>query len=159
VQLRGYYRAGDFEAMHRLDLKCFSPVFQFDAETMRKAAESESAIVAVAERGPGHDMVGFIILHLQGKGARAYAYVVTLDVSPEARRVGIATLMLAHAEEQARTAGARRIALHVAVDNAGAIQFYERRGYLRAGVARGYYREIGLDAFVYSKQLERPATL
>jgi ribosomal-protein-alanine N-acetyltransferase len=159
MQLRGYYRAGDFEAMHSLDLKCFSPAFQFDAETMRRAAESESAIVAIAERGPLHEMAGFIILHLQDTGARMYGYIVTLDVAPDARRGGIATLLLAHAEEQARAAGARRVALHVAVDNAGAIEFYKRSGYVRAGVARGYYREIGLDAFVYAKQLEKPMSL
>ncbi len=159
MRLRGYYRAGDFEAMHRLDLKCFSPVFQFDAETMRQAVESESAIVAVAERGRAdeseNDMLGFVILHLEQTGARKYAYIVTLDVDPDVRRTGVATLMLAHAEEQARAAGARHIALHVAADNSGAIAFYERLKYVQAGVARSYYREAGLDALVYAKQLEK----
>lgn len=159
MRLRGYYRAGDFEAMHRLDLRCFSPQFQFDAESMRQAVESESAIVAVAERGPEDQaprkMFGFVILHLQETGARRYAYIVTLDVDPEVRRTGVATLLLAHAEEQARAAGARRIALHVAADNTGAISFYKRLKYVQVGVARNYYREAGLDALVYAKQLEK----
>lgn len=156
MQLRGYYRAGDYEAMYRLDLLCFSPAFQFDLETMKHAAEEESAIVVVAEQSREHDMGGFIILHLEDSGARKYAYIVTLDVAPEARRSGIATLMLTHAEEQARIAGARRVALHVAVENTAAIQFYERQEYIRAGRANGFYREAGLDAFVYAKQLAKP---
>jgi ribosomal-protein-alanine N-acetyltransferase len=102
-------------------------------------------------------MAGFIILHLEGAGARRYAYIVTLDVAPPARRIGIATLMLNHAEEQARTAGAHRVALHVAVDNTAAIQFYERQSYTKVGLARGFYREAG-DALVYAKPLERRGT-
>ena len=158
MQLRGYYRPGDYEAMHRLDLLCFSPAFQFDLQTMKQVAEADSAIVVIAERGPRHEMIGFIILHLEDSGAKKYAYIITLDVAPEARRGGIATLMLTHAEEQARSAGARKIALHVAVENASAIQFYERQKYQQAGTARGFYREAGLDAFVYAKQLEKPGS-
>ena len=154
MQLRGYYRPGDYVAMHSLDLLCFAPAFQFDLETMKEMAETESAIVVVAERGPKHEMIGFIILHLEDLGAKKYAYIVTLDVAPEARRIGIACLLLTHAEEQARIAGARRVALHVAVDNAAAIHFYERQKYVRAGIARNFYREAGLDAFIYTRQLE-----
>ena len=154
MQLRGYYRPGDYEAMYRLDLLCFTPTFQFDVETMRQAAEAEAAIVVLAERENQRDLAGFTILHLEESGDRKYAYIVTLDVAPDARRSGIATLMLTHAEEQARAAGARRVALHVALDNATAIHFYERQKYVKAGFARGFYREAGLDALVYSKRLE-----
>jgi ribosomal protein S18 acetylase RimI-like enzyme len=140
--------------MHRLDIECFAPAFQFDIETMRQMAEIHSAVVVIAERGPGREMVGFVILHLEDSGPRKYAYIITLDVAPEARRAGIATLMLNHAEEQARAAGARRVALHVAVDNTAAIQFYEHQRYFKAGFARGFYREAGLDALVYAKRLD-----
>ena len=157
MQLRGYYRAGDYEAMHRLDLLCFTPEFQFDLETMREAAEAESSIVVVAEQGHQKQMVGFIILHLEGSGAKKNAYIVTLDVAPESRRHGIATLMLDHAEEQARAAGARRVALHVSVENSAAIHFYERHKYVQAGTARNFYREAAQDAFVYARQLEKNA--
>jgi ribosomal protein S18 acetylase RimI-like enzyme len=158
MQIRGFYRPGDYEAMHRLDLLCFAPEFQFDLATMRQVAEAESAIVVIAEHGPRHEMAGFVILHLEGSGVRKYAYIVTLDVAPEARRSGVATLMLTHAEEQARAAGARRVALHVAVENTAAIQFYEHQKYLRAGLARGFYREAGLDALVYAKHFDRKGT-
>ncbi len=159
MQLRGYYRTGDYVAMHQLDLLCFEEVFQFDLETMRQAAEDPAAIVVVAEHSE-HQMVGFVILHLlpsdsrRVRSMRKDAYVVTLDVAPELRRKGIASLMLTHAEQQARVAGANRVALHVAVDNTGAINFYERQKYVRASVVEKFYREAGLDAFIYAKQLE-----
>ena len=155
MQLRGYYRPGDYEAMYSLDLRCFEPAFQFDRETMKRMAEATSAIVVVAERLATHEMIGFVILHLLRSDARKDAYIVTLDVAPEERRAGIATLVLNHAEQQARVAGANRVALHVAVENKPAIQFYERQKYVKAGVAKGFYREAGLDAFIYSKQLDK----
>ena len=162
MQLRGYYRSGDYVAMHHLDLLCFEPAFQFDLETMQQAAEDPAAIVVVAEREPDREMIGFVILHLlrsSGRGTRESrkdAYVVTLDVAPGARRSGIATVMLTHAEEQARVAGAHRVALHVAVNNTAAIAFYQRQKYACAGTADSFYREAGLDAFIYAKQLEKP---
>ncbi len=156
MQLRGYYRPGDYEAMHRLDLLCFTRTFQFDAETMRQAAEAEEAIVVIAERMKNREMAGFVIVHMEESRKKKYAYVVTLDVAPDARRTGIATLMLTHAEEQARAAGARQVALHVAVDNTAAIQFYERQRYAKTGVAKRFYRDAGIDAFVYAKQLPKP---
>ena len=155
MQLRGYYRPGDYEAMHSLDLRCFEPAFQFDLATMKQMAEDTSAIVVVAERFATHEMTGFVILHLLRSDTRKDAYVVTLDVAPEERRAGIATLVLTHAEQQARVAGAHRVALHVAVDNKPAIQFYERQKYVKAGVAKSFYREAGLDAFIYAKQLDK----
>jgi ribosomal protein S18 acetylase RimI-like enzyme len=157
MQVRGYYRTGDYDAMHRLDLLCFAPAFQFDIETIRRMAESPSAIVVIAEGGRLHEMAGFVILHLEESGATKYAYIITLDVAPHARRAGVATLMLTHAEEQARAAGAHRVALHVATGNTAAIQFYEHQKYIQAGLAKGFYREAGLDALVYSKQLSHSA--
>ena len=158
VQLRGYYRPGDYESMYRLDLRCFGPAFQFDVETMKQVAEEASAIVVVAERAASHEMIGFVILHLLRSDGHKDAYIVTLDVAPDERRTGIATLMLTHAEQQARVAGANRVALHVAVENTPAIQFYERQKYNKAGMAKGFYREAGLDAFIYAKQLEKPGS-
>ena len=153
LQLRGYYRPGDYEAMHHLDLQCFEPAFQFDMETMRQMAEDPSAIVVVAERAATHEMIGFLIVHLLRSNGLRDAYVVTLDVAPDERRAGVATLMLTHAEQQARSAGAHRVALHVAVENMAAIRFYERQKYAKAGSVKGFYREAGTDASVYAKRL------
>ncbi len=155
--LRGYYRDGDYQEMYRLDLDCFSKPFQFDLWTMKQAAEASSAIVAIAEedrRDPSrYRMEGFVILHIEEKRDQRYAYLITIDVAPSARRSGIGSVMLTHAEQQARAAGIRRVALHVAIDNEPAIRFYERQQYERVGLAPGYYHDAGLDALIYRKQL------
>jgi [ribosomal protein S18]-alanine N-acetyltransferase len=144
--------------MVRLDEVCFSSAFRFDRRTMRQFAQMPGAVVLIAEdclhdRGAS-PMAGFIIVHLEGAGRERYGYVVTIDVAPEFRRAGVGKQLLEQAEQQVRAAGVSRVGLHVAVDNAGAIRFYERQGYACVGVARRFYREAGLDGLIYLKDLE-----
>jgi len=152
MQSRGY-RQGDVEAMYGLDQECFSGPFQFDHETMQEAAEAESSIVVVVENDGGREMLGFLIVHAEGTARDRYAYIITIDVAAGTRQQGVGARMLLEAEDQARRAGLKRMGLHVAVDNVGAIAFYERLGYERVGREKGFYRQAGLDALIYAKQL------
>ena len=54
-----------------------------------------------------------------------------LYVDPAARNQGIATSLLQHAEDFARSTGAERITLATAHDNAAAQSIYRRLGYVR----------------------------
>lgn len=163
VRLRGY-REGDLEAMYRLDRVCFPAAFQFDRKIMREMAESDSAVVVVAEDETvvaakdetDAGIAGFVIVHLEGEPPEQYGYIVTIDVAPAMRRRGIAAKLLADAEMQISDRGAGRIGLHVATNNADAIPFYERQGYQQTGTAKRFYRQAGVDAFVYTKRLAKP---
>ncbi len=55
-------------------------------------------------------------------------YLQGVAVDEAFRGAGIGSLLLDHAEEVAATAGARRLALDVVVDNDAAKRLYERRG-------------------------------
>jgi ribosomal-protein-alanine N-acetyltransferase len=146
------YRAADLEAMFQLDEACFAEEFRFDRESMREFAEEQNAVVRVAENGGG-EIVGFVIVHVERVVAGWRAYVVTLDVAAEWRKNGVATRLMREVEVSVMAAGVRWMQLHVFTGNAGAIRFYERLGYERIRVQRGFYGEAGLDAFVYGKEL------
>ena len=77
--------------------------------------------------------------------------VLTLGVSPSARRNGVAQALMTAALAVARQRGAAQAFLEVAVDNEGAIALYERLGFHRAG-KRLYYYDRGeagrMDALV-----------
>jgi ribosomal-protein-alanine N-acetyltransferase len=146
------YRANDFEAMFRLDEDCFTEEFRFDRGSMREFAEERNAIVRVAEK-PGGEIAGFVIVHLERVGSEWRAYVVTLDVALEHRRKGLARRLMTEVETCAFAGGVRWMQLHVFTGNAGAIHFYEQLGYERISVKRGFYGAVGLDAFVYGKEL------
>jgi ribosomal protein S18 acetylase RimI-like enzyme len=137
--------------MFRLDEACFGEEFRFDRESMRRFAGSRGAITQLAEDADGQ-LVGFVIVHLEGEATRKHGYVVTLDVSLENRRCGIGDRLMKEMEEQVRFAGAAWMGLHVFAKNDGAIRFYERRGYQRVGTKADFYGR-DLDAWVYRKDL------
>ncbi|MDP9038890.1 MAG: GNAT family N-acetyltransferase [Acidobacteriota bacterium] len=145
VTLRGY-RPGDVEAMYRLDVLCFEPVFRFSRGAMRRFAEAEEAVTVLAEAEG--ELVGFGIAEVEG----AAGYVVTVDVARARRGRGLGRRLMEELEARSRAAGAGTMLLHVFAGNAGAMRLYEGLGYARVGVAAGFYG-TGLDGLMYEKRL------
>jgi ribosomal-protein-alanine N-acetyltransferase len=86
--------------------------------------------------------------------------VLTIGVRPEARRKGVARALMEAGLAAAKQAGAGACFLEVAVDNPAAIALYERLGFSRAGLRKGYYDrgEAGLmDAVVMRLDLNSRA--
>jgi ribosomal-protein-alanine N-acetyltransferase len=146
------YKMTDLDAMFRLDEACFTEEFRFDRESMREFAEEGEAIVRVAEKASG-EIAGFVIVHIERVASEVRAYVVTLDVAPECRQMGLASQLMREAEARAAATGVGWIQLHVFTKNEGAVRFYEQLGYQRTGTRRGFYGAPRLDAFVYGKGL------
>jgi len=85
--------------------------------------------------------------------------VLTLGVTPPARRRGVAQALMAAALPQARELGAEAVFLEVAVDNEAAIALYARLGFVRAGLRKAYYDrgpEGLIDALVMRLDLGAP---
>ena len=82
------------------------------------------------------------------------ARLYSIAVADSVRGQGLGERLLAACERAARRGGACRMRLEVRQDNASAIRLYERRGYRRFGVHRGFY-EDGADAWRYEKALAR----
>ena len=113
--------------------------------------EREDAIVLVAEAGG--QPVGELGLHL----ARYGVADLGMAVAAGWRGRGIGSALLAEAIDQARTAGAHKVALQVWPHNAAAIALYERFGFQREGyLARHYRRRSGelWDAVVMGLPLD-----
>jgi [ribosomal protein S18]-alanine N-acetyltransferase len=146
------YRTTDLDAMFQLDQECFSAEFRFDRESIQMFAEEQGAVVCIADNG-GAEIVGFVIVHVERVAEGWRGYVVTLDVRAEYRGQGVARRLMEQAEVHVVAARARSMELHVFTGNEGAIRFYERVGYERIAVRRRFYGKLGLDAFVYRKEL------
>lgn len=65
--------------------------------------------------------------------------VLTLGVTPAARRRGVARALMAAALPVARAMGAGEAFLEVAVDNDPAIALYDGLGFRKAGLRKAYY--------------------
>jgi len=75
-----------------------------------------------------------------------------LAVIPEARRHGIARLLIDDLLGRARALGVDSITLEVRVSNFAAQALYRGLGFRLAGLRRGYYRESGEDALIMQWQ-------
>lgn len=78
---------------------------------------------------------GFILL----RGVADEAEILTLAVSPSARRRGLGARLVREGGTGAASRGATRLFLEVADDNAAALALYARAGFVEAGRRPGYY--------------------
>ncbi|GAA2354469.1 hypothetical protein Cme02nite_47510 [Catellatospora methionotrophica] len=100
----------------------------------------ETHLVAVL----GGELVGSVSTHPASpfpEGAHVFG-VWNLIVAEHARRVGVASALLAAAETRAVAQGARKIGLRVLATNTGATRLYERHGY---GVEGRHAEEFLID--------------
>ena len=146
------YNGSDLRAIFALDVVCFAPPFRFSERAMRQFAEARNALTVIAEDEATKEIAAFTIAHVERARKGLVAYIVTLDVAPQYRRQGVARRMMQEIEQQALEADCDAVELHVSVENDGAIAFYEREGYERSHIVKGFYG-LGRHAYVYRKRL------
>lgn len=76
-------------------------------------------------------------------------YITNVAVRPEFRRQGVAGALLA--ELLRRAEGLAFVTLEVRESNAAAIALYEKYGFVRAGMRRGFYRQPTEDALLMTR--------
>ena len=114
--------------------------------------EGPHAIILVADAGG--EPVGELGLHL----ARYGVAELGMAVAPGWRGRGVGGALLAEGIEQARAAGAHKLALQVWPHNTAAIALYERFGFQREGYLRRHYRRRSgelWDAIIMGLPLDR----
>jgi ribosomal protein S18 acetylase RimI-like enzyme len=144
------YRADDLHGMHALDVVCFAKPFRFSRAAMRRFSEAANARVILAE--DQDELVGFVILHIEEAESERVGYIVTLDVSPHRRRLGIAGDLMEQAEQQALEQGCSALFLHVFTGNESALRFYANHGLIRSRREENFYGPK-MDAWVFHKLL------
>lgn len=104
---------------------------------------TQPGVFAVSEPG------GFILI----RQVMDEAEVLTLAVRPDARRAGLGGWLVGQGAVRAAQAGATRLFLEVAEDNAAARALYDRAGFRRIGRRKGYYDAGRTDALVLERDL------
>jgi RimJ/RimL family protein N-acetyltransferase len=102
------------------------------------------ATVVVAERDDGA-IVGRLSVSRDQHPASTHVADLGLMVAKGARRQGVGRALLDAAVDWARSAGVRKLELHVFPWNEPAIQLYEAFGFEREGYRKGHYRRAGED--------------
>ena len=100
---------------------------------------------------------GAVVGHAVVSAVGDDAELQRIAVDPAYRRRGLATALLAAAEDLVGALGATRLLLEVREDNSAATAFYEGRGFVEVGRRPGYYRD-GAAAMVLGKKVDRSGT-
>ncbi|MDN5347101.1 MAG: [ribosomal protein S18]-alanine N-acetyltransferase [Clostridia bacterium] len=83
-------------------------------------------------------------------------HITNIAVHPHWRGRGLGKLLLDFLLHEAARLGADRVTLEVRVSNIAAQKLYERAGFTRAGVRKGYYNDTREDAIIMWKHLYGP---
>ena len=94
------------------------------------------------------DLQGFILC----RSIAGEAEILTLAVTPAARRLGVGRALVEAAAGLAGTQAATSLFLEVAHDNVPALALYAAAGFERVGLRKGYYLS-GADAVVMRRAL------
>jgi ribosomal protein S18 acetylase RimI-like enzyme len=176
------YEKRDFESLFKLDRLCFDSGIAYIRPELSSFIEQRRAYTIVAEwnepvadnaagegsepgvvekpaaksttskgqpQAPRRPIAGFVTFHYQRQG---YGHIITIDVHPDARRHRLGTQLIAAACEKLRKMTAFMVVLEVAVNNHGALAFYDKHGFKRIKVLERYYNR-DVDAIFMTKRL------
>jgi len=141
------YDSRDFAALHKLDQACFPPGISYSRFSLQYFLGLPAADCLVAEDGKA--IAGFIL----AEANPPLAHIITLDIAPAYRRVGLGTRLLEEMEKHFRFKEVRAVLLETAVDNESGIAFWQHHGYRTEAVLKRYYLRR-LDAYEMRKKLE-----
>lgn len=82
-------------------------------------------------------------------------HILQIATHPQAQRRGLATRLLLRALATARQRGCAAVVLEVRPSNQPAVALYEKHGFQRIALRRGYYSDNGEDALLMRCELGR----
>lgn len=133
----------EFEKLYALEQSCFGGSWTRDM----LRSELENPLTVKVFEYHGEEFAAFAF----GRVVVDEAELFQIGTRPELRGQGIAYSLLERLHEEMRKKGAAVCFLEVRSRNAAAISLYEKAGYERISVRRGYYPDD--DALVMRKEL------
>lgn len=136
-----YIKSHDIDKVLELEKLCF-PI-PWSEEAFRIEVErNKFAKYLVAKHGG--EVIGYGGMWL----ILDEAHITNIATHPDYRRRGIGKALLLSLMEIAANFGAMRMTLEVRVSNTGAQALYEQLDFEKGGIRRGYYADIGEDAWI-----------
>lgn len=144
-------RADDFETIYEIDQACYPPEIAYSRRELRWYLRLPGAEGIVAERDAV--IAGFLLsAHWEHVG-----HIITIDVFEQFRRTGAGSALVRESEARLARQGVTTIEIETAVNNPGAIAFWNKHGYLSRGILKNYYPG-GLSAYAMIKPLNAAAS-
>jgi [ribosomal protein S18]-alanine N-acetyltransferase len=144
--------AADASAAARLaDLHARAFERPWSADEIAKLLQNPTTFALLSSAGIAQ---GFVLAWAAGGDSE----ILTVAVTPEARRKGVGAALVTSAGVAALARGAATMHLEVAEDNEAARALYKKLGYAEAGRRPAYYAAAAgrVDAIVMRRTLPRP---
>jgi ribosomal-protein-alanine acetyltransferase len=134
-------------AVEDLSIKLLDKLYDIEKQCFDKEAFSKQQIaylirdynsIGLAARAD-NEVVGFVIARVDIRRNMRFGHILTVDVSPAYRRMGIARKLLTQIEELLKQKGATECRLEVRENNATALSLYGKLGYKKVGRLERYY--------------------
>jgi ribosomal-protein-alanine acetyltransferase len=123
------------DKMVEIEKQCFTSE-AFSRQQISYLLTDYNTISLVAKSN--NELAGFIILQLEEQNDTDFGHIITLNVSADFRRMGVAQKMLQECEVLLKSRGISECRLEVRQDNHAAIKLYKQLGYLEIGVLERY---------------------
>lgn len=136
----------DIEPSLALERELFDDAWSAETFWAELAGVPDTRYYVVAESGG--ELVGYAGLFV----TRDQADVQTVAVRADHQGTGVGSLLLRDLLTEADERGCRDILLEVRVDNEAAQRLYEKYGFERISVRRGYYHPGAVDGLVLRRR-------
>ena len=123
----------DIEAVCAIEAENFSPAeIWSDTGFLSHLLRSDALYLAAQD---GEDVVGYAGLLMVPDEAD----ITKISVSPASKKQGVGYALLRELLLRAKEQGIAKVFLEVRESNAAALRLYEKAGFVRTGVRKGYY--------------------
>ena len=145
----------DLERVAAIERASFSDPWTFETFSASLALRHLRFLVAEESGGAGERrsgeprLVGYVVALVMADEGE----IADLAVAPEARRRGIARVLLQRMAADVVEVGVRALYLEVRESNAAARALYESLGFGQVGRRRGYYQHPSEDALLLRRDL------
>jgi ribosomal-protein-alanine N-acetyltransferase len=144
------FRASDAVRVSEI-LRDSAEAAQWPTESYTKLADSPGSVFLVCEAGAR--LIGF----LAAREVVDEAEILSIAVSPDFRRKGVASALLLAAFDKFRRSEIVGVFLELRESNLAARALYERYGFAFSSRRKSYYRDPTEDALCMEKKLTRAA--
>jgi len=142
-------RDGDLSSIVRVERASFPNPWSEESILSFVSQPDRRACLVARDQKPGDGVIGYTALQF----AADEAEICNLAVLPSLRGKGIGALLIQSAVELCVRNSVSVLHLEVRRGNVPAIRLYEKQGFRRVGIRRGYYGDGKEDALLYALRI------
>jgi ribosomal-protein-alanine acetyltransferase len=125
------------DRLYEIERECFKNE-AFTKQQIAQLLTHQNSISLVAK--DNHEIIGFVIGMVYLREGKLTGHILTIDVYPSHRRMGIGVKLLQEIEKIFGEKKVKVCCLEVREDNIAALNLYQKLGYKKVGKLKNYYK-------------------